>query len=1277
MLFGAVLVGLAGLLPGLAAPDASFAATLPANFQESVVWSGLTAPTDVQFAPDGRVFVAEKSGIIKVFSGLTDTTPTTFADLRTEVYNHWDRGLLGLALDPQFSTGRPYVYVLYTRDSDTFGGPVPRWGTPNTTSDPCPSPPGDTTDGCIVTGRLARLIANGEVMSGIMQVLLDGWCQQYPSHSIGALAFGADGALYVSSGDGASFNWTDYGQGGGSSGSPTPKNPCGDPPVLVGGTQAPPTAEGGALRSQSLRRNPGEPAVLNGSILRVDPDTGAASPGNPLIASADPNARRIVAQGLRNPFRFTIEPGTNELYISDVGWNTYEEVERIANSTGGVTNLGWPCYEGSPRQSGYDGANLNICETLYSEGAGAAAAPFFSYRHSDKVVAGESCPTGGSAVTGIAVYSDGNYPSSYNGALFVADYTRNCIWVMPAGAGGVPDPTARATFIAGASNPVSIRVEPTTGDLFYVDHLGGRILRVKYYNGNQPPIAMATASPTSGGSPLTVQFDGTGSYDPDAGDTISYSWDLNGDGTFGDSTSPTPTYTYTEPGSYAARLRVTDNHGAFSTSVALTITANNTPPVPVIDAPSASLRWKVGDTITFSGHADDAQQGTIPASGLSWSVLLHHCSTETNCHVHPLQTFDGVASGQFSAPDHEYPSYIELQLTATDEGGLQGTTSLRLDPQTTQLTLQSAPPGLQLTLNGTSAAAPFSQTVIVGSRNSISAPSPQTLNGTTYTFASWSDGGAQAHDITAGAANTTYTATYNGPPPTATPTSTPTSTPTATPTRTPTATSTPTNTPTATRTPTNTPTSTPANTPTTTPTAGSGFPGTGVLDSFTRANGPLGANWVGNTTGYSIVNNQLDVGGGGVVLWNTAFGADQEAFVTLRAIDPNADEVDLLLRAQDTSGCNLLEVYYHPASRTAEVWTCHKYGTWIKHGAAIPATFQAGDQLGAQAQADGTVEVYRNSTLLGTVTVSSAWPYRGSGGRIGLWMIGADYTLLDDFGGGAVASGLSATPTPTAGPTATPTSTPTVTPTPTNPPTSTPTPTPTAGPTATPTSTPTATPTRMPTPTPTAGPTATPTSTPTATPTPTNPPTSTPAPGGFPATGVLDTFNRANGPIGANWAGATGGYSVNGNRLDVESGGALYWNTAFGTDQEVYVTLSAIDANAQEIDLLLKGQGTGECNVLEVWYDPRAGRVQVWTCHGSGVWTQHGANISATFQAGDRFGARARPDGTVEVYRNGTRIGTVAISSAWPYRGSSGRIGVWMLQAPATFLDDFGGGTAQ
>ncbi len=168
---------------------------------------GLTNPTVVRFSPDGRVFVAEKSGLIKVFDNLTDTTPTVFADLRTNVHNFWDRGLLGLALDPDFPA-TPYVYVLYAHDA-AIGGTAPRWGTPGVLSDPCPTPPGATADGCVVTGRLSRLQAAGNTMTGTEQVLIEDWCQQYPSHSVGSLAFGADGALYVSGGDGASFNFAD------------------------------------------------------------------------------------------------------------------------------------------------------------------------------------------------------------------------------------------------------------------------------------------------------------------------------------------------------------------------------------------------------------------------------------------------------------------------------------------------------------------------------------------------------------------------------------------------------------------------------------------------------------------------------------------------------------------------------------------------------------------------------------------------------------------------------------------------------------------------------------------------------------------------------------------------------------------------------------------------------------------------------------------------------------------------------------------------------------
>jgi len=192
----------------------------------------------------------------------------------------------------------------------------------------------------------------------------------------------------------------------------------------------------------------------------------------------------------------------------------------------------------------------------------------------------------------------------------------------------------------------------------------------------------------------------------------------------------------------------------------VTITVGNTAPVPVIDAPSSSLTWQVGQTIGFSGHATDTQDGTLPASALAWSVVLHHCSTPTDCHTHAVQSFSGVASGSFSAPDHAYPCWLELQLTATDSGGLTSTASVRLDPRTVTLTLKTTPNGLRLTLNGSTQVAPISSVVVVGSANSVSAPTPQTVKNSTYNFVSWSDGGARSHTVVAPATSTTYTAVY-------------------------------------------------------------------------------------------------------------------------------------------------------------------------------------------------------------------------------------------------------------------------------------------------------------------------------------------------------------------------------------------------------------------------------------------------------------------------------------------------------------------------------------
>ncbi len=733
----------------LSEPTEAYAATLPPGFQETIVFSGLTNPTAVRFASDGRVFVAEKGGVIKVFDSLQDASPDTFADLNVNVHNYWDRGLLGLALDPDFPA-KPYVYVLYTYDHELGStAPAPRWGKPGVYSDPCPNPPGATANGCVVSGRLSRLRADGNAMTGAEKVLVEDWCQQYPSHSVGSVEFGRDGALYASGGDGASFSFVDYGQKG------APLNPCGDPPGGAGTALTPPTAEGGALRSQDLR-TAGDRVTLDGSVIRVDPATGKALPTNPLAGAVDENAQRIIAYGLRNPFRLTARPDTDEIWVADVGWGGWEEINVL--SVGGAVpkNFGWPCYEGAGRQSGYESANLNICEDLYAT-PGAVTAPHHTYAHDNRVVSGETCPTGSSSIAGLQFGSSGDqssYPAEYDGALFFADYSRDCIWVMPKGAGGKPSPGLVKTFVSGAANPVNLQIGPG-GDLFYVDFTGGTIRRIQYTSANQDPVAVAKATPTTGAAPLTVTFNGTGSHDPDPGDVLSYAWDLDGDGAFDDSTAAQPTHTYTSKGDYTASLRVADNHGATATD-SVTISVGNTAPTAVIDIPNAGTAWKVGDVIKFSGSATDAEDGNLPPSALSWELIVQHCPS--NCHSHPVQTFPKVANGSFSAPDHEYPSHLELRLTATDSGGLSNTKTVRLDPKTVSLTFQTDPGGLSLTVGSSTAVAPFTRSVIVGSTNSISAPTPQAKDGANYRFVSWSDGGAQTHNLTAPPAATTYSA---------------------------------------------------------------------------------------------------------------------------------------------------------------------------------------------------------------------------------------------------------------------------------------------------------------------------------------------------------------------------------------------------------------------------------------------------------------------------------------------------------------------------------------
>ena len=433
------------------------AVTLPAGFQQTKAIGGLVNPTDLEIAANGRVFVAEKSGIVKTYTSLADTSATVLADLRTQVHNYSNRGLLGLAVDPAFPA-KPYVYVYYTLDAP-IGGTPPVFGQPGRNDDACP---GDLdVVNCVVSARVSRLRVSGEQMDGPEQVLVNDWCQQFAYHAGGGIEFGADGYLYVSSGEGARWGTWDYGQLG------NPTNACGDPP---GGRRGRDDAPGRGRRAAARpgpahQRRPARAGGLADPHRSGDRSGRARQPARGerrRQRAAHARARVAQLRPARDP-----AAARNDVWLADWGGGYWEEIDRVPEPTDPIRNFGWPCYEGGLDSSGVpyarirprsDDQDLAICEGLYAEGS-ATTAPYWAYDHElhDRPGRGlrarTTAPTSRAARSGASLSTPRPARSRppTGGALFFGDELRECIWAMLPGADGLPDRRRVVNFAQAAA----------------------------------------------------------------------------------------------------------------------------------------------------------------------------------------------------------------------------------------------------------------------------------------------------------------------------------------------------------------------------------------------------------------------------------------------------------------------------------------------------------------------------------------------------------------------------------------------------------------------------------------------------------------------------------------------------------------------------------------------------------------------------------------------------------------------------------------------------------
>ena len=534
-------------------------------------------------------------------------------------------------------------------------------------------------------------------------------------HNGAALRFGPDGKLYISTGE-----------------------------------------NGNPANSQSVN-------TVLGKILRINPVPENPDGTNPESTFPSDNAfynsatgknRAIYVLGLRNPFTFAFQRGTGRMFIDDVGASTWEEI----NEGFSGKNYGWPTTEGPAVPPVHGLTN-----------------PIYAYQHFTGTPQGCAI-TGGDFYNPAPLCSGDSpfgFPSSYAGQYFFLDYCRDWIYTMDP---NHIDPTSQYgfhqinVFATGTHGyPVYLTIGPDR-NLYYISRLDSAVYQIHYPASLSPTIGTQPADMLVGqGWPATFSVDASG-VPP-----LHYRWQRNGVDIQGAADSPS--YTIQNPtvaGDNGARFscRVTNFYGGITSRGALLTVITEQPPVATINSPGPYTYYNTGDTMTFSGSAvdghdivtGDPQDGVLGPNAFTWEILFeHHPLNNPNHHTHPFfPRTSGIAGGtvRLNFGEKDPDVWYRIIFTARDSYGLSTTVVRDVLPHLTHLSFNTSPTALNLRLEGVKKNAPFDFWSVVNTKRTIGADTPQKVNGLTYDFYSWSDGGPRYHNIDAPPSNTAYVANF-------------------------------------------------------------------------------------------------------------------------------------------------------------------------------------------------------------------------------------------------------------------------------------------------------------------------------------------------------------------------------------------------------------------------------------------------------------------------------------------------------------------------------------